>query len=417
MSDMTSTKPFAIAKRAVWEAYQQVKANRGAAGIDEETIAMFDQNLSRNLYKLWNRMSSGSYCPPPVKQVEIPKAKGGTRKLGIPTVSDRIAQTVVKRIIEPTLDPIFHPDSYGYRPGRSAKQAVAVTRKRCWRFDWVVEFDIKSAFDQIDHGLLMKAVRSHIREGWILLYIERWLTAPFETTDGERLLRERGTPQGGVVSPILMNLFMHYTFDAWMTRTNPFCPFARYADDAVVHCRTREQAEEVMRSIALRLTECGLTMHPEKSKVVYCKDGNRTASYPHVSFTFLGFTFRPRKAIDRQKRAFTNFLPGLSADALKRMRKEVRGWRIYRQTPGTLVELAQQYNPKIRGWWNYFGAFYRSAMHKLLQYIDQKLVQWATRKYKTLSRNKKRSARWLRRMKKTTPRMFFHWSVLGKQVG
>jgi hypothetical protein len=229
--------------------------------------------------------------------------------------------------------------------------------------------------------------------------------------------RERGTPQGGVVSPILMNLFMHYTFDAWMTRTNPSCPFARYADDAVVQCRTREQAEEVMRSIASRLTECGLTMHPEKSKVVYCKDGNRTASYPHVSFTFLGFTFRPRKAIDRQKRAFTNFLPGVSPDALKRMRKEVRGWRIYRQTPGTLVELAKQYNPKIRGWWNYFGAFYRSAMHKLLQYIDQKLVQWATRKYKTLSRNKKRSARWLRRMKKTTPRMFFHWSVLGNQVG
>ena len=410
---MKSTKSFVIARREVWEAYQQVKANRGAAGIDEETIAMFDQNLSRNLYKLWNRMSSGSYFPPPVKQVEIPKAKGGTRKLGIPTVSDRIAQTVVKRAIEPILDPIFHPDSYGYRPGRSAKQAIAVTRKRCWQFDWVVEFDIKSAFDQIDHSLLMKAVSSHIREGCIPLYIEQWLTAPFETTDGERLPRERGTPQGGVVSPIMMNLFMHYTFDAWMKRVNPSCPFVRYADDAVVHCRTRKQAEEVMRSIALRLAECGLTMHPEKSKVVYCKDSNRTASYPDVSFTFLGFTFRPRKAIDRQKRAFTNFLPGVSADALKHMRNEVRGWRIYRQTPGTLVELAQQYNPKIRGWWNYFGAFYRSAMHRLLQYIDQKLVQWAKRKYKTLSRNEKRSARWLRRMKKTAPRMFFHWSVVG----
>jgi RNA-directed DNA polymerase len=413
MSDMTSTKPIVIAKREVWEAYQQVKANRGAAGIDEETIAMFDQNLSRNLYKLWNRMSSGSYFPPPVKQVEIPKAKGGTRKLGIPTVSDRIAQTVIKRIIEPILDPIFHPDSYGYRPGRSAKQAIAVTRERCWRFDWVVEFDIKSAFDQIDHGLLMKAVCSHIREGWILLYIERWLTAPFETADGEQLPRERGTPQGGVVSPILMNLFMHYTFDAWMKRTYPSCPFARYADDAVVHCRTREQAEEVMRSIALRLAECGLAMHPEKSKVVYCKDSNRTASYPHVHFTFLGFTFRPRRAINRQKKAFTNFLPGVSADALKRMRKEVRGWRIHRQTPGTLDELAQQYNPKIRGWWDYFGAFYRSAMHRLFQYLDQKLMQWARRKYKTLSRNQKRSARWLRRMKKITPWLFFHWRVVG----
>ena len=247
MSGRTSTKPYAIAKRAVWEAYQQVKANRGAAGIDEETIAMFEQNLSRNLYKLWNRMSSGSYFPPPVKQVEIPKAKGGTRKLGIPTVSDRIAQTVVKRIIEPVLDPMFHPDSYGYRPGRSAKQAIAVTRKRCWQHDWVVEFDIKAAFDQIDHGLLIKAVRGHIKERWILLYIERWLTAPFETAEGTQLPRQRGTPQGGVVSPILMNLFMHYAFDCWMKRTNPPCRFCRYADDAVVHCRSKEQAKAVMR--------------------------------------------------------------------------------------------------------------------------------------------------------------------------
>ena len=228
---MTSTKPYCIAKRTVWEAYQQVKANRGAAGIDDETIAMFEQNLSRNLYKLWNRMSSGSYFPPPVKQVEIPKAKGGTRKLGIPTVSDRIAQTVVKRIIEPILDPIFHPDSYGYRPGRSAKQAIAVTRKRCWQYDWVVEFDIKAAFDQIDHGLLLKAVRTHIREGWILLYIERWLTAPFETAEGEQLPRERGTPQGGVVSPILMNLFMHYDVrpvDEANVSTMSVCPLCRW---------------------------------------------------------------------------------------------------------------------------------------------------------------------------------------------
>ena len=414
---MTSTKPFVIAKREVWEAYQQVKANRGSAGIDEETIAMFEQNLPRNLYKLWNRMSSGSYFPPPVKQVEIPKAKGGTRKLGIPTVSDRIAQTVVKRAIEPILEPIFHPDSYGYRPGRSAKQAVAVTRERCWRYDWVVEFDIKSAFDQIDHGLLMKAVRSHIKEGWMLLYIERWLTAPFETTDGERLPRQRGTPQGGVVSPILMNLFMHYTFDAWMERIYPNCPFARYADDAVVHCGTRQQAEEVMRSIALRLTECGLTMHPEKSKVVYCRRGTRTAPYPHVHFTFLGFTFRPRKAIDRLKKAFTNFLPAVSADAMKRMRNEVRSWRIHRQTSGTLDELAKQYNPKIKGWWNYFGAFHRSAMYTLSQHIDEKLMQWARRKYKTLTCHKTRSVRWLRRTKKKLPQLFFHWAFAGSKVG
>ena len=408
---MTSTKPFVIAKRAVWEAYQQVKANRGAAGIDKETIAMFEQNLSRNLYKLWNRMSSGSYFPPPVKQVEIPKAKGGMRKLGIPTVSDRIAQTVVKRAIEPILDPIFHEDSYGYRPGKSAKHAVAVTRKRCWQYAWVVEFDIKSAFDQIDHDLLMKAVRSHIKEGWMLLYIERWLSAPFETTAGERLTRERGTPQGGVVSPILMNLFMHYTFDAWMKRIHPSCPFARYADDAVVHCRSRKQAEEVMQSIALRLAECGLTMHPDKSKVVYCKDDKRTATYPHVHFTFLGFTFRPRRAITRHNRRFTGFLPGVSTDALKRMRKEVRGWRIHRRTATTLAELAKQYNPVLRGGWNYFGEFYPSAMHSFAIYFDGKLMQWARRKYKTLERREQASVQWLIKMKNIFPRLFFYWSV------
>ena len=417
MSDVKSTKPYVIAKREVWEAYQQVKANRGAAGIDDETIVMFEQNLSGNLYKLWNRMSSGSYFPPPVKQVEIPKAKGGTRKLGIPTVSDRIAQTVVKRVIEPILDPIFHPNSYGYRPGKSAKQAIAITRKRCWQYDWVVEFDIKSAFDRIDHGLLMKAVRSHIKEGWILLYIERWLTAPFETTAGERILRERGTPQGGVVSPILMNLFMHYAFDAWMKRSYPRCPFARYADDAVVHCRTQKQAEEVMRRIALRLAECGLEMHPEKSRVVYCKSSSRTASYPSVHFTFLSFTFQPRVARSKQKHVFTGFLPGVSADALKRMRKVIRGWRIHRQTTDTLGELAQRCNPVVRGWWNYFGAFYRTAMKKLFRYLDERLVRWAKRKYKTLARHKRRVKKWLSRVKKRSPRLFFHWCFATYEVG
>ena len=414
---MTSTKPYCIAKRTLWEAYQQVKANRGSAGIDEESIAMFEQNLSRNLYKLWNRMSSGSYFPPPVKQVEIPKAKGGTRKLGIPTVSDRIAQTVVKRKIEPTLDPIFHPDSYGYRPGRSAKQAIAVTRKRCWQYDWVVEFDIKAAFNQIDHGLLLKAVRTHIREGWILLYIERWLTAPFETAEGDQLPRKRGTPQGGVVSPILMNLFMHYTFDAWMKRRNPLCPFARYADDAVVHCRNRKQAEDVMQSIALRLAECGLTMHPEKSKIVYCKDSNRTESSPRVYFTFLGFTFQPRKARSKQRQVFTSFLPGVSKDALKRMRQTVRGWKLNRQTHVTLAALATQYNPIIQGWWNYYAAFYQTAMLHVYQHIDRALERWARRKYKALSGRKQGSGQWLRKMKDADPQLFHHWRVVGDMVG
>jgi RNA-directed DNA polymerase len=414
---MRSAKPYNIAKRTVWEAYQQVKANRGAAGIDEETIAMFEQNLSKNLYKLWNRMASGSYLPPPVRQVEIPKKTGGFRKLGIPTVSDRIAQTVVKLIIEPILDRLFHPDSYGYRPGKSAKQAVAVTRQRCWQYDWVVEFDIKAAFDQIDHGLLMRAVRTHIRENWILLYLERWLTAPFEAEDGTRLPRERGVPQGGVVSPILMNLFMHYTFDCWMQRTYPQCPFARYADDAVVHCRSQKQAQAVMQAIAARLEECGLTMHPEKSKIVYCKQNRRTGTYPQVQFTFLGFTFRPSGARDKENRLFTSFLPGVSKDALKRMRQTVRGWQLHRQTGKTLAELAQQCNSTLRGWWNYYGAFYRSAMHKLFRYIDCRLEKWARRKYKTLLRHKQRSAEWLSKMKTKCPEMLHYWQVWGGKVG
>jgi len=417
MSDMTSTKPYDIAKRTVWEAYQLVRANRGAAGVDDETIAMFEQNLSGNLYKLWNRMSSGSYFPPPVKQVEIPKATGGTRKLGVPTVSDRVAQAVAKLMIEPVLDPLFHPDSYGYRPGKSAKQAIAVTRKRCWQYDWVVEFDIKAAFDQIDHDLLLKAVRKHIKVDWLLLYIERWLTAPFETADGARLPRARGTPQGGVVSPMLMNLFMHYTFDAWMQRHFPQCPFARYADDAVVHCRSLAQAQEVIQAIASRLAECGLQMHPEKSKIVYCKDRSRTQTYPEVTFTFLGFLFRPRRVKTKSGQISTSFLPGVSPVALKRMRQTVRGWRLPRRTSGSLVELAEQCNPMIRGWWNYYGAFYRTAMRGLARYLDRKLVRWAQRKYKTLRRHKSRSEEWLHKIKKAYPRQFMHWQFQGAQVG
>lgn len=417
MNGVASAKPYGIAKCTVWKAYQLVKANRGAAGIDDETIDDFEQDLSKNLYKLWNRMSSGSYHPPSVKQVQIPKASGGTRKLGVPTVADRVAQTVVKLLIEPKLDPIFHPDSYGYRPGRSAKQAVAVTRGRCWRYDWVVEFDIQAAFDQIDHRLLMKAVRAHIKEDWILLYIERWLVAPFETEGRVLVSRERGTPQGGVVSPILMNLFMHYAFDAWMQRTSPNCPFARYADDAVVHCRSRKQAESVMRSIALRLADCGLTMHPDKSKIVYCKDSNRNEQYPHVSFTFLGFTFRPRKAYSHHGRLFTSFLPGASADALKRMRQAVRRWRLNRQTHVTLADVARLYNPVIQGWWQYYGAFYATVMLRLFQHIDRALERWARRKFKALHGRTRPSAEWLDKMRAATPLLFHHWRVAGRQVG
>lgn len=417
MSGVSSVKPYAIAKRTVWKAYQQVRANRGAAGIDDVSIEDFEKNLSRNLYKVWNRMSSGSYFPPPVKQVEIPKASGGTRKLGVPTVADRVAQTVVKLIIEPRLEAIFHPDSYGYRAGRSAKQAVAVTRERCWRRDWVVEFDIRAAFDRIDHALLMKAVRFHIKEDWILLYIERWLVAPFEAAGGTRVVRARGTPQGGVISPILMNLFMHYAFDMWMQRTKPSCPFARYADDAVVHCRSKIQAEYLMRAIAMRLEECGLELHPDKSKIVYCRDSNRRAVSSNVGFVFLGFDFRPRRAISKQGHRFTSFLPGASASALKRMRQNVRDWRLTRQTHVTLAQVARLYNAVIQGWWNYYGAFYPTAMFKLFEHIDRALARWAGRKYKPLAGRKRRCAEWLDRVRQGNPWLFCHWRIMAQRAG
>jgi RNA-directed DNA polymerase len=287
-------KPFDIPKREVWEAYKRVRANQGAAGVDGQTIADFEADLSSNLYKLWNRLSSGSYFPPPVRRVDIPKGDGRTRPLGIPTVSDRIAQMVVKRYLEPLVEPCFHRDSYGYRPGKSALDAVGMARQRCWRYPWVLDLDIKAFFDSIDTDLLMRAVRCHTDCGWVLLYIERWLKAPVQMPDGSTVVRERGTPQGGVISPLLANLFLHYAFDVWMRRNQPDIPFERYADDAICHCDSEEQATALRRSLESRFAECGLTLHPEKTKIVYCKDEDRRQDYPSHRFDFLGYSVLQR---------------------------------------------------------------------------------------------------------------------------
>lgn len=411
---MASTKSFEISKHVVWRAYKRVKANRGAAGIDQESITTFERDLQRNLYKVWNRMSSGSYMPPPVKLVEIPKKDGGIRCLGVPTVSDRVAQMVVKMYIEPLIDPQFHPDSYGYRPGKSAHAAIDVTRKRCWQYDWIVEFDIKGAFDNIDHELLMKAVKHHVKERWMLLYIQRWLETPFVDTDGTFLHKGKGTPQGGVISPLLMNLFMHYTFDKWMQRVHPQNPFARYADDAVAHCRTQAEAENLIKAISDRLGECLLTMHPDKSKIVYCKDSNRTLSYPVTSFTFLGFMFRPRVAIGRGGKRFTSFLPAVSPAAIKRMRQVIKGWKLQRQTPASIEEFSQRYNPILRGWWQFYGRFYKTEMRKVFDHLDRKLAYWVRRKYKKYAGHKRRSVYWLGQVARRQPYLFVHWTELGK---
>lgn len=403
------TKPFNIPKALVWKAFKQVKANGGSAGVDKESIEMFEGNLSGNLYKLWNRLGSGSYFPPPVKGVPIPKKSGGVRMLGVPTVADRVAQTVVKNVLEPILEPLFHRNSYGYRPGKSALDAVAMVRRRSWEYDWVVEYDIKGLFDNIDHELLLRALRKHCQTPWILLYIERWLKAPMEGEDGKLVERAKGTPQGGVVSPLLANLFLHYALDVWLVRNMRSVRFVRYADDGVIHCKSEEQAKLVMRMVQDRLRECRLEMHPEKSRIVYCKDVNRQEVYPLIQFTFLGYCFRPRKAVDKYGRVYVNFAPAVSREALKAMRQTVRGWHIQLKCDKSLQDLSNMFNPVIRGWKNYYGRFHSSAMKPLWRSINAYLARWLMRKYKHLAKHRTRAYRELSRLAVKLPGMFVQW--------
>jgi RNA-directed DNA polymerase len=408
---MSEAKPFCISKREVWEAYQRVKANKGAAGVDGQSLEDFERKLKDNLYKLWNRLSSGSYFPPPVRTVKIPKADGGERKLGIPTVSDRIAQMVVKSRLEPAVDPLFHPDSYGYRPGKSALDAVGQARQRCWRNDWVIDLDIKGFFDNIDHELLMRAVRKHAKDKWVVLYIERWLKAPVQEEDGLLVPREKGTPQGGVISPLLANLFLHYAFDEWMRRSYPHLPFERYADDAIVHCRTESEAEDVRAAIAARLRECRLELHPEKTKVVYCKDEDRRGNYPNEKFDFLGYTFQPRRSKNRYGKYFINFSPAVSDKAGKNIRAEIRSWKLHLRSDKAIEDLSRMFNPIIRGWLQYYGRYYRSALYPLMRQLDRSLARWAYRKYKKLRGHLRRATHWIARISRRDSKLFAHWQM------
>ena len=407
----TTNKPFMIEKRQIYEAYKAVKSNKGAAGVDGQTIEQFDEDLEGNLYKIWNRMSSGSYFPPPVRAVSIPKKSGGERILCVPTFGDRIAQMVVKQLIEPDLDPIFLPDSYGYRPRKSALDAIGVTRKRCWKYDWVLEFDIKGLFDNIDHELLLKAVRKHVKCNWVLLYIERWLTAPMEK-DGLTIERNLGTPQGGVISPILSNLFLHYTFDLWMKRTYPDVPWCRYADDGLVHCRTEQEAEALKAELQARLAECRLELHPTKTKIVYCKSASRQGEHPNVKFDFLGYCFRPRPVkTSRDNKVFCGFNPAASPTALNSMRATIRALCLRRQTQLSLTEIADRLNPLLRGWIEYYGRYRPSALYPLFRHVNMTLLAWARRKFKHLKASKVRAGLLFERLVKNRADLFVHWRI------
>ena len=406
---MNMAKPFTIPKRLVYDAYKAVKANAGSAGVDKETIADFEANLKDNLYRIWSRMSSGTYFPPAVKAVAIPKKTGGERILGVPTVGDRIAQMVAKQMIEPELESIFLADSYGYRPGKSALDAIGVTRQRCWKYDWVLEFDIKGLFDNISHELLLKAVHKHVKCKWVLIYIERWLKAPMER-NGSRIERNCGTPQGGVISPILSNLFMHYTFDLWMGRNHPDLPWCRYADDGLIHCSTEQEAQAVMAALNARLAECGLQMHPEKTQIVYCRDGSRKERYPNVKFDFLGYTFRPRVVKNRKRNSlFVSFTPAVSGTALKSMRETTRRLNFRNRTDLSLRDIARLFNPILRGWVAYYGRYYPSALYPVYRHVNQTLVAWAMRKYRRLKRHKTRTMRLLEKVAENQPALFVHW--------
>jgi RNA-directed DNA polymerase len=402
-------KSFEIPKRLVYEAWKKVRANDGAPGVDRVSITEFESREGDHLYKLWNRMSAGSYMPSPVRAVEIPKDHGtGVRVLGVPTTADRVAQTAAAMLLEEKLEPIFHPDSYGYRPGRSAHDALAVTRRRCWAMDWVLDLDIRSFFDSVPHDLLLKAVAHHTHERWVLLYIERWLKAPMRMPDGTLVAREKGTPQGSPISPLLVNLFMTYAFDRWMTREHPGTPFERYADDSVVHCATEKQAHRLWAEIAKRLKTVGLELHPEKTKVVYCKDANRRGKAEHTSFDFLGYTFRGRVA--RGPRGyFMSFAPAIARTARRALSQTIRAWHLRRRSASDLSSLAAEINPQVRGWIGYYGVFYRSELDFLAWSIDQHLIRWARHKFKRLKDSPARAWAWLAAVKQREPGLFTHW--------
>ncbi|MCL8009368.1 group II intron reverse transcriptase/maturase [Gelidibacter japonicus] len=412
MIEFEKTKSLPITKEMVWEAYLQVRRKGKSAGVDSLSMSQYDLQRHRHLYKVWNRLASGSYFPPPVLQVEIPKKNGSIRQLGIPTISDRVAQTVIKNQIEERLEKIFHPQSYGYRPKRSAHQALDQVRKNCWKYDWVIDLDIKNFFDDIDHDKLLKALGKHVEEKWVLRYIERWLKAPLQTRKGEIIARANGTPQGGVISPLLANLFLHYTLDVWLGRLNPSIEFVRYADDIIIHGSTQSQAEQNLQKIKERVEYCGLTLHPDKTKIVYCKDFRRQQKYKKVKFDFLGYTFQPRTSKSKKTgKLFLGFDCAISIQSRSRIFEQIRKMEIPRMRCDSITGIAHHLNPKLRGWIRYFGKYRGYSLSKVFYILRIKLVRWARYRYKRYRNNLMKAYKWLDRVREQYPSLFYHWYI------
>lgn len=412
MTLWNETKSIPITKQMVWDAYLEVKRKGKSGGVDQINLFEYDKKRSKHLYKVWNRLASGSYFPPPVLRVEIPKKDGKIRRLGIPTISDRVAQTVIKNLIENRLESIFDSHSYGYRPNRNAHQALAKVRENCWKYDWVIDLDIQNFFDQIDHGKLLLALDKHVEEKWIKRYIHRWLQSPLQDKDGKRIERKQGTPQGAVISPLLANLYLHYTLDLWLTKNQPTASFVRYADDVIVHCKTQKQAEQCLKQMKQRLKECGLTAHPEKTKLVYCKDYRRKENYKNVKFDFLGYSFQPRTS--KSKRTGNLFLGygcAMSIQSRSRIFAEIRKLNIPRMMCNSIVGIAHHLNPKIRGWIRYFGKYRGWSLSKVFYILRIKLVRWARYRYKRYRNNLNKAYLWLDRIRKQFPNLFYHWQL------
>ena len=407
---MKESKQYNISKKVVLEAYKRVRQNKGSAGIDGIDFGKFEENLKDNLYKIWNRMSSGSYFPSPVLAVEIPKKNGGTRTLGIPTISDRIAQMTARMYLEPKVEPVFHRDSYGYRPNKSAIDAIGKVRERCWRYDYVIELDIKGLFDNIYHELLMKAVELHTDEKWLKLYIRRWLKTPFGTKGGILAERKSGTPQGGVISPVLANLFLHYAFDVWMERNYPTALFARYADDAVIHCKSEKEAKEIKEALNQRMKQCKLELHPDKTRIVYCKDEDRTEDYPITQFDFLGYTYKAVYIKCKDGKLRNNFIASASQKACKNLRDKIKELKLHKMSGSSINIIAQAINPIVRGWTNYFGKYNASALKYTIKCIESRIVRWAMNKYKYFRGRRQRAEKWLSELRNREPKLFAHWS-------